>query len=481
MVFSSTIFLFLFLPITLLFYYLTPARFKNAALLLGSLVFYFWGSQKLILLLLISIVFNYLSGRLIASVDKKRRKLWLCCGITGNLALLFYFKYFNFGISALNEILDFFSLESLTNAKIILPIGISFFTFQAMTYLIDLYMGKVRLQKNLINFSLYISLFPQLIAGPIVRYKDIVDKLEHRINNADTFLSGVSRFIQGLGKKIILANGLGEIADQIFSIAPNQLSITVSWLGIICYSFQIYFDFSGYSDMAIGLGRMFGFDFPENFNYPYVSRSITEFWRRWHITLSTWFRDYLYIPLGGNRISPVRTYLHLWLVFLLCGLWHGASYNFLIWGVYHGVFIVAEKGFFLEKLQRIPPIIQNIYTLLVVAVGWVFFRAETLTGAISYLGSMAGAYEGRPDLILPYFLTGEKQFFLLLAVICSIPSAKWIKSFLQNKAIPFFQKGSAFHALFINMLRVQMLVFIFAYSVILMSGTTYNPFIYFRF
>ena len=392
MIFASSLFLFLFLPLTLTGYFLIRPNqpyLRNLFLLLMSLIFYAWGEPVYVFLMIGSIIMNYTTGVLLHLQRQKsprifteKRILYIC--IVGNLGLLFYFKYANFFINNLNGILQNLSIPTISYSEIPLPIGISFFTFQAMSYVIDVYRKETDVQFNPINCALYVSLFPQLIAGPIVRYHDVAQQIVSRTVARSQFSSGIQRFIFGLAKKTMLANPLGEVADKIFAVPVHEVTTSMAWLGIICYTLQVYFDFSGYSDMAIGLGRLFGFEFLENFNYPYIAESMRDFWRRWHISLSTWFRDYLYIPLGGNRGSSLRTYLNLWTVFLLCGLWHGASWNFIIWGALHGASLVIERIGWHKYLDRLWRPLRHLYTLGIVMIGWVFFRSESLSHAIHY-------------------------------------------------------------------------------------------------
>src|SRR5215831_6851224 len=391
MVFSSPIFLFLFLPITLGVYFVLPWRARNFWLLGASLVFYGWGEPKFVLVMLVSIVGNYALARWIDRVDDpKRRRVPLTIAVVLNIGLLAVFKYTDFAVQNVNTVLSDLDLRTLRLPDIALPIGISFFTFHALSYVIDVYRRVVPAQRSLFYIGLYISLFSQLIAGPIIRYHDVANQLEQRSVSRGDFAYGVERFVVGLGNKVLIANSLAGPADLVFSIPSDQLTLPVAWLGLACYTLQIYFDFSGYSDMAIGLGRMFGFHFLENFNYPYISQSLTEFWHRWHISLSNWFRDYLYIPLGGNRISPRRTYLNLVIVFFLCGLWHGAAWNFVFWGLFHGAFLVAERMGLSRVLTGWRTPWRHVYLLLVVMVSWVFFRASTLSHAWSFLAAMVG-------------------------------------------------------------------------------------------
>ncbi|MBP3931582.1 MAG: MBOAT family protein, partial [Peptostreptococcaceae bacterium] len=369
MVFSSIVFIFYFLPLVLLFYYLSPNKLRNFTLLVFSLIFYAWGEPIYILIMLFSSISDYIHALII---DKYRgtfkSKLALISSIAINLGLLGFFKYSNLGIP--------------------LPIGISFYTFQTMSYSIDVYRNNVPVQRNLISLATYVTLFPQLVAGPIVRYLDVANDLKYRTHNSDKFYEGVYRFIIGLSKKVILANNLGIIWFNIKSTPSSQLSMLTAWLGIICFTLQIYFDFSGYSDMAIGLGKMFGFTFLENFNFPYISKSITEFWRRWHMSLGIWFRDYVYIPLGGNRCSKTRWIINIFIVWFLTGLWHGASYNFILWGLYFGFILMLEKLFLLKILNNIPTVFNHIYALLLIIVGFVIFELTDISSIINYLSAM---------------------------------------------------------------------------------------------
>jgi len=467
MVFSSNIFLFLFLPLVIAVYFLPLERFlgrkyKNNFLLIASLFFYSWGETKYIILLLSSIIGNYYFGLLIS----KEKKYSLVIAITFNLALLCYFKYANFFVDSLNS----FGI-SIENKKILLPIGISFFTFHAISYLIDIYRKKCEVQRNLLDLALYIAFFPQLIAGPIVRYNFIQRFLTTRTHSAISVSYGIRRFIIGLGKKVIIANPLGEVADAVFSSGASDLTTPIAWVGIFCYSLQIYFDFSGYSDMAIGLARVFGFKFPENFNYPYVARSIKDFWRRWHISLSSWFRDYLYIPLGGNRVSITRQYLNLVLVFFLCGLWHGASWNFVIWGLFHGLFLVLERGEKYGKaLNYLPKLLQNFYAIFLVMIGWVFFRSPDLVYSMDFLkvmfvGNDVGSVSND---ILKILRSHFVWMSLSLALIGFSP--------LMNNVYLKIRRVKCFSYLF-----DFFLIFVLFLCVTRLSAATHNPFIYFQF
>ncbi len=470
MVFSSNIFLLAFLPLTLLLYFvlpknLTTKNIRNFVLLIVSLAFYAWGEMQYLWLLLLSIAANYFFGIAIA---KKSRNFYVIIAIAFNLLLLGYFKYANFLVENLNHI---FAVKIVLQ-KVHLPIGISFFTFHAISYLIDIYRGKCRPQKNIFDLALYISFFPQLIAGPIVRYNFIEKYLTKRRYNSFFAAYGIRRFIIGLGKKIIIANPLGELADAIFSSPLNELNSTFAWVGIACYTLQIYFDFSGYSDMAVGLARIFGFKFPENFNYPYVSHSIKEFWRRWHMSLSAWFRDYVYIPLGGNRVSVAHQYFNLVLVFFLCGLWHGASWNFIIWGMFHGFFLVFErlkigKNF----LNFLPKWLQNFYTIFVVTIGWVFFRSPDLGYSFSYLKTLFSSNEAA--VISGQILRLFESHFVWMSAILAIAG---FGALPKNIALKLMRKNKIFVTVF-----DLFLIAVFLFVLVRLSAATHNPFIYFQF
>jgi alginate O-acetyltransferase complex protein AlgI len=481
MVFSSTIFLFFFLPLTLLAYFVVGPRGRNLILLCASLFFYAWGETVYLLVMLFSIAANYLFGRLIDHARQRGRRggLAFACAVATNLGLLGFFKYANFLVDNLNPVLPFLGLAPMDIGRVHLPIGISFFTFQALSYIIDLYRNETTVQRSLLNFALYKALFPQLIAGPIVRYRDVARQIERRTVSLHDFSSGVQRFIIGLGKKVLIANVMGRAADTIFATPAETLPATLAWIGAIAFMLQIYFDFSGYSDMAIGLGRMFGFHFLENFNYPYIARSIREFWRRWHISLSTWFRDYLYIPLGGNRHGAARTGANLLLVFLLCGLWHGASWTFLIWGVYHGFFLVLERVPVVGRLlDRLPAPLQHAYVLLVVLVGWVFFRADTFVHALAYLQAMVD-FSRAPLFNSQLFLALNNEFSLTLvaAVIGSAPVFALLQRWRAGRPIV---SAPAVRWLAATA-QVGSLGFVLVYSIAAVLGGAHNPFLYFRF
>ena len=429
-----------------------------------------------------SICLNYLFGLLIAgAATTTRKKVFLGLVVVFNLLPLFYFKYSFFVLENGIRLLGLLHVDhSLAAVPTHLPIGISFFTFQALSYVIDVYRGICPPQRNPLNMGLFIALFPQLIAGPIVRYHDIAKQLVKRSVRMEDFSCGVERFVYGLGKKVLLANPMGAMADQIFALGIDQLSTTTAWLGILCYTLQIYFDFSGYSDMAIGLGRMFGFRFLENFNYPYISRSIREFWRRWHISLSNWFRDYLYIPLGGNRKGPVRTGLNLVTVFLLCGFWHGASWNFIIWGLCHGLFLVLERGRVGAWLDRMPAWTQHGYVILVVINAWVFFRAETLVYALQYLGVMYGIHGA--GTMYPYvYISLDAEFYatLFLAVVLSAPVFPGLSRHLQHLDNLAYARHST--AVAVPATKLCFLGLVLLFSAMNLATGAYNPFIYFRF
>jgi len=472
MVFSSLTFLFVFLPISLILYYTIKPKLRNGFLTLASLFFYAWGEKKLVLLMISSIALNYIGGILIEYFitvkrqQNSRHTLWVFVFI--NVLILFYFKYSNFFMDTINET-GLFSISRFN--EIILPIGISFFTFQGMSYLIDVYYQKVKSQKKLIHLGLYISMFPQLIAGPIVRYIDIEKQIERTSSfEWNKFSQGVERFIVGLFKKVIVANEMAAAADLIFN-SQTDLGTFSYWIGIICYTFQIYFDFSGYSDMAIGLGKMFGYDFLENFRLPYISKSIQDFWRRWHISLSTWFRDYLYIPLGGNRKGNFRTYVNLCIVFFVTGFWHGASWNFIVWGLYHGFFLILERLFLGKLLNKAPKIISHTYTLFVVMIGWVLFRANTLSDAGEYLSHMF-SFEPKISaeiiqLFNPYFC-----FVLLVAFLLSTKA----KLYISDYSSKLINRTKGF-----GVIRYSFYILIFVFCLLELAANNYNPFIYFRF
>lgn len=466
MVFSSTIFVFLLLPLVLLCYFLAPKKLKNYILLFFSLVFYIFGGPKFLLVLLFVVLIDYIGAILINKTNKK--KLFLILTLILNIATLVYFKYTGFFLENVNNI---FGLN-ITIPDIVLPIGISFYTFQAMSYVIDVYRNKVSLQKNYLTLLLYVSLFPQLVAGPIVRYETIEQELKVRKTTFEDVEYGIRRFILGLAKKVIIANQMGALADTIF--ASSDISTPVAWLGAIAYMFQIYFDFSAYSDMAIGLGRIFGFKFLENFNFPYISKSITEFWRRWHISLSTWFRDYVYIPLGGNRKGIKRQIINLFIVWLLTGFWHGAEWNFVIWGLYYFIFLMLEKFVFNKVLAKTPNVIRHIYTLFIVLIGWVIFRCESLDSIKTMFTSMftLKITEFSLNELLIYLET--YAIYFILAIIFSMPVYYKIVDKINS-----LKEGKLKLAL--NILHYGSLIVIFIITIMFLAYSSYNPFIYFRF
>lgn len=466
MVFSSTIFLCVYLPLVLLGYYICPKKGRNLFLLIVSLVFYAWGEPKYVFLMIFSILVNYIFGRLMDKhrENKKRLKLMLVLSVVIDLGLLSVFKYTDFVITNINAIFG----SSFDLLNIALPIGISFYTFQAMSYTIDVYRDDVRVQKNLIDFGMYITMFPQLIAGPIVRYADVQDQLAERSVTTADFSEGVMRFVVGLGKKVLLANQMGAVWSDIYALG-GDVSALMAWTGAIAYTFQIYFDFSGYSDMAIGLGRMFGFKFPENFRYPYQSVSITDFWRRWHITLSTWFKEYLYIPLGGNRRGLARQALNLLIVWSLTGFWHGAGWNFVMWGLYYFVILFIEKLFLLKALDKLPKFFRHVYALLLIIIGWVIFASDDVSVLLPYLGSMFGA-NGAVGGMDVYTLFTKA----VLLIICCIASTELPKKLFLSAAGAMNEKAAF-------TLKSVLMIALLALSMILLIGDSYNPFLYFRF
>lgn len=477
MVFSSATFLFAFLPIVITGYYLINEKYRNIWILLSSIVFYAWNEPRLLWVLLFSIVLNYLGAVLIdwcSSHKNKYKNHVLFVVIAANLILLFYFKYFNFTLGIINDLLG-----SELVSSVILPIGISFFTFQSMSYVIDVWREDVKVQRNLVYYAMYVSMFPQLVAGPIVRYKDINSQINHRKNTLDDFEKGVSRFIVGLFRKVFIADCLAKVADGIFGLEASYRTISLAWIGIIAYTLQIYFDFSGYSDMAIGLGKMLGFDFVENFNFPYISKTITEFWRRWHISLSSFFKDYVYIPLGGNRKAVYRNIL---IVFLLTGIWHGASYNFIFWGLWHGLFNLLEKWIGKNRVEsaecqnHVKKTVQSIlgicYTMIVVMVGWVFFRAESMAAGWDYLQTMFGIYKASAiPFTYSYFVKKDVMLISLLALVWSTPLFRVIGEKCKNNI----------SINVITPIKYIGLVSMLGLCMLRIASGTYSAFIYFQF
>ncbi len=465
MVFSSTIFLFVFLPVSILIYYnpfFKSRRFRNVFLLIASLLFYAWGEPVNVLLMIFCIIAGwYIGKRINRKTDKRKRKVFLTAGISLFVLILFVFKYLSF----VSEQIGLLTGRDDIVIKIALPIGISFFLFQIMSYLFDIYYDNAPAQDSILDVGLYISLFPQLIAGPIVRYSDIEYQIHNREEIPDSFSKGIIRFVFGLGKKILLANYLGIVADGIFEI-NGHLSVLTAWIGTIAYTLQIYFDFSGYSDMAIGLGSIFGFSIPENFNYPYISCSVTEFWRRWHISLSTWFRDYVYIPLGGNRVSKRRWILNIFTVWLLTGIWHGANWTFLVWGLLYFVILILEKLFY-SKDRHVPSFVGHIYTMLIVMIAWVIFRSDSIGKAWSMIMNLFYSYgKGFCDNESLYILSSCK-WIIICGVIFATPGPKRLGVYLKKNNF-----GAVI--LLFNLI-------VFALSLINTVVTAYNPFLYFNF
>ncbi len=470
MVFSSLVFLFVFLPLTLLLYFSVPRRLRNTILLIVSLIFYAWGEPIYIILMLFSTVTDFVHGLLVERYrnQPKKAKLVVLSSITINLGLLVFFKYSTFLLTNINLLFH----TNFYIPQMSLPIGISFYTFQTMSYTIDVFRQEAKAKKNMIDLGAYVTMFPQLIAGPIVRYQTIANQLDHRVESEDLFAKGIWRFTIGLGKKVLLANNIGLLWNQIQLTEMSDLSIVMAWLGLVTFGFQIYFDFSGYSDMAIGLGYLFGFELLENFNYPYISQSITEFWRRWHISLGSWFRDYVYIPLGGNRKGKKRMYLNLFIVWMLTGLWHGASWNFVLWGLYFGILIIIEKAFLLFWLSRAPRWMRHVYTIILLLIGWGLFAFEDFHQLINYLTVLFGlrnaTWVNQETL---YYLSQNIILFVLLT-IASTPMIRLIGQKLFNS--PY---GSVIKAFIVPMICLLILIASTAYLV----DSSYNPFLYFRF
>jgi len=504
MVFSSTIFVFLFLPIVLAGSLLIKRELRNGFLVLASLLFYAWGAAEYLPLLLLLVAFNWVAGILIdVNADQARKKLLLVISIVITVGGLVYFKYANFIVDNVNVPLTPIGLALPRFPTGDLPLGISFFTFHLLSYVIDVYRGVARAQRNPINFGLYICFFPQMIAGPIVRYHDVAAQLTGRQVTLDKFASGLERFILGLGKKVLVANPFGQVADRIFGLSASELSAPVAWFGLLCYALQLYYDFSGYSDMAIGLGRLFGFEYLENFNYPFISQSISEFWRRWHISLSNWFRDYLYTPLvfafarrAARKQGPKRRKFddrpQLAVVFLICGIWHGANWTFVIWGLIHGIFLVLERGRLGVLLKRLPRPLRHLYVLSVIMLAWVFFRAESLTAALDFLQAMAGiAGAGSAPWPLRAFVNINILLLLPIALIALTPAFSsltrdWRARALQafGQLAPASDTDAAPDSWFdrsMLVIRPPVLIGILVLSMSYVAGQAYNPFIYFRF
>ncbi|MCR4955580.1 MAG: MBOAT family protein [Lachnospiraceae bacterium] len=466
MVFSSSAFLFFFLPITLIAYYCCPAKFKNLILVFASLLFYAWGEPKYILIMLFSTVFDYINGRLIGKFQEAGKnqaaKGVMIVSVVGNLGILGFFKYTNLALSTVHSITGMV----VPTLSIALPIGISFYTFQTMSYTLDVYRKQVKPQHNIIDFAAYVTCFPQLVAGPIVRYIDLETQLkDHRVT-MDDVAEGCRRFCIGMGKKVLLANSAGAIWDSLIASDLTRVPVATAWIGAVCYTFQIFFDFSGYSDMAIGLGKLFGFTFPENFNLPYISKSITEFWRRWHISLSTWFKEYVYIPLGGNRKGVPRQILNLLIVWALTGFWHGAAYNFLLWGLYYGVLLIIEKFLLKKYLDKMPAALCHLYTMFLVVMGWVLFACDDFGKLKQYFAAMFGANgAGVANGSTLYILCSHLVLFIL-CVLCSSTLPRKLGEKVSEKYI---------------WVKDLILILIFVVSISFIIGSSYNPFLYFRF
>lgn len=470
MVFSSITFLFLFLPVTLLIYYIVPGRFKNVVALLASIFFYAWGEPVYVILMMLSILFNYFSGldieKNIDTHGLARRKLVFA--VVVNVLILTFFKYYGFLIDTFNAVLPF----DIQYRELPLPIGISFYTFQAISYIVDVYRQKAEAQHKIVNFALYISMFPQLIAGPIVRYEDIARQIDKREHSVDKFGEGVIYFIIGLAKKVVLANSLGAVFNSVKAMSVGSFSVLTAWVGVICFAFHIYFDFSGYSDMAIGLGKMMGFDLKKNFDYPYVSKSISEFWRRWHISLGTWFKEYVYIPLGGNRGDTAMQIRNLMVVWILTGIWHGGAWNFIFWGLYYGIIICLEKYVWGRKLKSLSRTFQHIYSVLIILIGWVFFFSDSIGYSFSYIGVMFGI--GAKGFIdkMGLFLIITNWLLILVSVLGSSKRGMLI---IKSMYLGFDSKKA------VTIASVVVYGVIFFVTIAFLVTESFNPFLYFRF
>lgn len=465
MLFSSITFVFLFMPIVCLTYLLARKEIRNYLLLLASILFYAWGEPTYLAIMILTILANYF-GAIIIDKYPRYKLLSLWATIAVDLGFLFYFKYFNFVVGNLNRL---FTMD-ISFIEVIMPIGISFYTFQAMSYLIDVYRREVPVQKDIYKLALYIALFPQLVAGPIVKYHDVNDQIDHRTVTFEKVSFGVKRFILGLAKKMLIANTLGAVVDKIFELPTDQIDAATSWMGALFYTLQLYYDFSGYSDMAIGLGLIFGFQFMENFNYPYISKSITEFWRRWHISLSTWFKQYLYIPLGGNRKGMARTYLNLFLVFLATGLWHGAEWTFVFWGLWNGIFIIMERLIGWNKKEG--SFLRHFYTIFVFIIGWVLFRAPDMEYALGYINDMFGRSIATNVLPIWSYIDTPEILAFVIGTLCAMPVCRNILNISNHQKV------------LKTWLNIYLNIYLFALfvaSCAAIAASTYNPFIYFRF
>ena len=471
MVFSSILFLFRFLPFFLVLYFMAPGRAKNLVLFLGSLIFYAWGEPVYVGLMLFSTVSDYIHGRLIERKRGTGAAGWLLVSsIAINLSLLCFFKYADFLIQTINAVGGF----SIPLLELGLPVGISFYTFQTMSYTIDVYRGEAKVQKNLLDFAVFVTMFPQLIAGPIVKYRQVENRLHHRKPDVCAISYGAERFVRGLAKKVLLANNMGLIWSAVKDCDYGGMSVLTAWLGIAAFALQIYFDFGGYSDMAIGLGAMMGFEFPENFNYPYISKSVTEFWRRWHMTLSSWFKEYVYIPLGGNRKGLLRQIFNILIVWMLTGIWHGAGWNFVLWGLWFAVFLILEKMFLGKWLAKLPGIVGHIYCLAVVLASWVLFEMESVTAIGSYFRAMVGAGYGRLWDNHALYLGRENLILLAVGILAATPVWRTAVRKLQNSRAGY---AMAIYSFGQKVLPAVLLILSIAYVV----EASYNPFLYFRF
>ena len=472
MVFSSLLFLFRFLPAVLILYFIVPKRFRNLVLLLVSLIFYAWGEPKYVFLMLFSILITYLGGFMVdrfrSSGDEKKAKISMIVTVALALSLLGFFKYADFVIETVNRI----GHTDIDLLRLSLPIGISFYTFQTISYVIDVYRGDARVQKNIISYGAYVTMFPQLIAGPIVRYSTIDEQLRTRRESAEEFAGGAERFVIGLGKKVLLANSAGALWDSIRVMDASTMPALTAWLGIAAYTFQIYFDFSAYSDMAIGLGHMFGFRFLENFNYPYQAKSVTEFWHRWHISLGTWFREYVYIPLGGNRVSRARFIRNIMIVWMLTGIWHGADWNFVLWGIYYGVLLLVEKLFLKKYLEKTPGWLQHVYTMFTVMIGWFIFTWNENESGFAYLKAMFGMGGGFADRGTVYLLY-TNAILLVMLILGSTD--------LPVRLAGLCRARIAGRDTLTTVVRCVFLTAVFFLSTAYLVNASYNPFLYFRF
>lgn len=481
MVFSSTIFIFVFLISFLLIYYILPKKLRNIFIVLAGFLFYSWGAPNFALILIGTIIMDFILSCLIAKNRQEGRqnlnKALLIISIFVNLSFLGFFKYSNFFIDQVNFLLPLFNLGPMPWREVILPIGISFLVFQELSYIIDVYRGRTSPAKSIVDFAAYMLLFPQIIAGPIIRYVDVAEQLRGRIYSTDKFFEGIRRFSIGLAKKILIANTMSGVANAIFYLHEvRELSLPMAWLGIVVYGMQIYFDFSGYSDMAIGLAKMLGFDFLENFNKPYIATSVTDFWRRWHISLSTWMREYLYIPLGGNRVGVFRMYMNLWIVFLISGLWHGAAWNFVVWGAFHGLFLVIDKLFLLKLSARIPRVINIFSTFVVLMVSWTFFRIENIGSSFKFIGRMFDFSSFAWPVAIRWTEVLDYRAVTVLVIalfICFFPATK-----IYQKIANHFKTSSGFG---ITLTNATYTIVLFILSFMSLVNAYFNPFIYFRF